>query len=54
MGYAAYYKQRTGGMNDGCAVLVRKSKFDVVSYRIVEYFVGAGTSMDRDQIGLAH
>ncbi|RCN37760.1 hypothetical protein ANCCAN_16327 [Ancylostoma caninum] len=51
VGYAAYYKQRTGGMNDGCAVLVRKSKFDVVSYRIVEYFVGAGTSMDRDQIG---
>ncbi|EYB88395.1 hypothetical protein Y032_0248g95 [Ancylostoma ceylanicum] len=51
VGYAAYYKRRTGGMNDGCAVLVRKSKFDVVHYRIVEYYVGAGTSMDRDQIG---
>ncbi|ETN68342.1 endonuclease/exonuclease/phosphatase family protein [Necator americanus] len=50
-GYAAYYKQRTGGMNDGCAVFVRKSKFDVLRYRIVEYFVAAGTTMDRDQIG---
>ncbi|KHJ92149.1 hypothetical protein OESDEN_07970 [Oesophagostomum dentatum] len=51
LGYAAFYKQRTRGLNDGCAVLVRKSKFDVISYRIVEYFVGAGTTMDRDQIG---
>ncbi|KAK6754113.1 hypothetical protein RB195_013240 [Necator americanus] len=51
VGYAAYYKQRTGGMNDGCAVFVRKSKFDVLRYRIVEYFVAAGTTMDRDQIG---
>ncbi|XGW03755.1 hypothetical protein V3C99_015148 [Haemonchus contortus] len=51
VGYLSYYKKRTGMMNDGCAVFVRKSKFDVVSYRIVEYFVAAGTSMDRDQIG---
>ncbi|KAK5964485.1 hypothetical protein GCK32_014607 [Trichostrongylus colubriformis] len=51
VGYASYYKKRTGMMNDGCAVFVRKCKFDVVSYRIVEYFVAAGTSMDRDQIG---
>ncbi|VDO20653.1 unnamed protein product [Haemonchus placei] len=52
VGYVSYYKKRTGMMNDGCAVFVRKSKFDVVSYRIVEYFVAAGTSMDRDQIGI--
>uniref|UniRef100_A0A1I7XM84 Endo/exonuclease/phosphatase domain-containing protein n=1 Tax=Heterorhabditis bacteriophora TaxID=37862 RepID=A0A1I7XM84_HETBA len=29
----------------------QKTKFEVVSYRIVEYFVAPNTSMDRDQIG---
>ncbi|CAJ0591339.1 unnamed protein product [Cylicocyclus nassatus] len=51
VGYFTYYKQRTNGLSDGCAVFVRKSKFDVVRYRIVEYFVANGTTMDRDQIG---
>ncbi|VDN32964.1 unnamed protein product [Cylicostephanus goldi] len=51
VGYFTYYKQRTNGLSDGCAVFVRKSKFDVIRYRIVEYFVASGTTMDRDQIG---
>ncbi|VDL73345.1 unnamed protein product [Nippostrongylus brasiliensis] len=51
VGYSAFYKKRTGLMNDGCAIFVRKTKFEVVSYRVVEYFVAPGTSMDRDQIG---
>ncbi|VDM53745.1 unnamed protein product [Angiostrongylus costaricensis] len=50
-GYAAYYKRRRGLSWDGCAVFVRRSKLEVVSYRTVEYFVGPCTSMDRDQIG---
>ncbi|KAE9419495.1 hypothetical protein Angca_004330, partial [Angiostrongylus cantonensis] len=50
-GYATYYKPQTGMTGDGCAVLVRKSKLEVVNYRVVEYFVGLGTSMDKDQIG---
>ncbi|KAJ1370403.1 hypothetical protein KIN20_032117 [Parelaphostrongylus tenuis] len=50
-GYATFYKRRTGLNSDGCAVFVRRSKFIVVSYRIVEFFVARDTSMDRDQIG---
>lgn len=51
VGYVSFYKKRTGVMYDGCAVFVRRTKFDVVSYRVVEYFVAANSSMDRDQIG---
>ncbi|VDM63690.1 unnamed protein product [Angiostrongylus costaricensis] len=50
-GYATYYKPQTDMTGEGCAVFVRNSKLEVVSYRTVEYFIGSATSMNRDQIG---
>uniref|UniRef100_A0A158PBS0 DDE_Tnp_1_7 domain-containing protein n=1 Tax=Angiostrongylus cantonensis TaxID=6313 RepID=A0A158PBS0_ANGCA len=51
-GYVTYYTPKTGLSWDGCAVFVRRSKLKVIRHRTVEYFVGPGTSMDRDEIGL--
>ncbi|KAE9412346.1 hypothetical protein Angca_003842, partial [Angiostrongylus cantonensis] len=50
-GYVTYYTPKTGLSWDGCAVFVRRSKLKVIRHRTVEYFVGPGTSMDRDEIG---
>ncbi|GFS84950.1 protein angel homolog 2 [Trichonephila clavipes] len=51
-GFASIFKMRTGSNSDGCAILWRKKKFDLVQEKAVEFRSTSVELLDRDNIGL--
>ncbi|GFT91856.1 protein angel homolog 2 [Nephila pilipes] len=51
-GFASIFKKRTGSKSDGCAILWRKKKFDLVHEKAVEFRSRGNALLDRDNIGL--
>ncbi|KAM6131397.1 LOW QUALITY PROTEIN: protein angel homolog 1 [Pterocles gutturalis] len=51
MGFACFYKRRTGTKTDGCAVCYKHSRFQLISLSPVEYF-RPGLGLSRDNVGL--
>ncbi|GIY33924.1 protein angel homolog 2 [Caerostris extrusa] len=51
-GFASIFKKRTGHKTDGCAILWRKKKFDLVRQKAVEFRTNSCQLLDRDNIGL--
>lgn len=49
LGYTGVFKKRTRENVDGCAIFFN-SRFELVSYVPIEYFVGKGCVLDRDNI----
>ncbi|CAL1270362.1 unnamed protein product [Larinioides sclopetarius] len=51
-GFASIFKKRTGSKSDGCAILWRRKKFDLVQQKAIEFRSKANQLLDRDNIGL--
>ncbi|GFY59737.1 protein angel homolog 2 [Trichonephila inaurata madagascariensis] len=51
-GFDFLFKARTGSYSDGCAILWRKKKFDLVQEKAVEFRSSSVPILDRDNIGL--
>ncbi|GFQ78679.1 protein angel homolog 2 [Trichonephila clavata] len=51
-GFESIFKSRTGSHSDGCAILWRKKKFDLVHEKAVEFRSTSVELLDRDNIGL--
>lgn len=51
-GFASIFKKRTGCKSDGCAILWRKQKFNLVQQKAIEFRSKASQLLDRDNIGL--
>ncbi|VDK53661.1 unnamed protein product [Anisakis simplex] len=49
LGYSGLYKKRTRDMVDGCAIFY-KSNMKLLSNQPIEYFFGADTVLDRDNV----
>eukprot|EP01116_Phalansterium_solitarium_P025697 TRINITY_DN9953_c0_g1_i1.p1 TRINITY_DN9953_c0_g1~~TRINITY_DN9953_c0_g1_i1.p1 ORF type:complete len:603 (+),score=120.47 TRINITY_DN9953_c0_g1_i1:76-1884(+) len=55
LGYDGYFKQRTGGLPDGCAILWRADRLSMVAQVGVEFNRSAlepGTILDRDNVAV--
>uniref|UniRef100_A0A8B9S464 Protein angel homolog 1 n=1 Tax=Apteryx owenii TaxID=8824 RepID=A0A8B9S464_APTOW len=52
MGFACFYKRRTGRKTDGCAVCYKHSKFQLISASPIEYFRPGLDILNRDNVGL--
>ncbi|NXD75680.1 ANGE1 protein, partial [Halcyon senegalensis] len=52
MGFACFYKRRTGTKTDGCAVCYKHSRFQLISLSPVEYFRPGLDVLNRDNVGL--
>nr|XP_009673958.1 PREDICTED: protein angel homolog 1 isoform X1 [Struthio camelus australis] len=52
MGFACFYKRRTGRKTDGCAVCYKHSKFQLISVSPIEYFRPGLDVLNRDNVGL--
>ncbi|NWU76991.1 ANGE1 protein, partial [Onychorhynchus coronatus] len=52
MGFACFYKRRTGTKTDGCAVCYKHSRFQLISLSPVEYFRPGLDILNRDNVGL--
>ncbi|NWV36928.1 ANGE1 protein, partial [Grantiella picta] len=52
MGFACFYKRRTGTKTDGCAVCYKHSRFQLISFSPVEYFRPGLDILNRDNVGL--
>ncbi|NXQ21411.1 ANGE1 protein, partial [Peucedramus taeniatus] len=52
MGFACFYKRRTGTKTDGCAVCYKCSRFQLISLSPVEYFRPGLDVLNRDNVGL--
>ncbi|NWV21591.1 ANGE1 protein, partial [Origma solitaria] len=52
MGFACFYKRRTGTKTDGCAVCYKQSRFQLISLSPVEYFRPGLDILNRDNVGL--
>ncbi|NXW61223.1 ANGE1 protein, partial [Eurystomus gularis] len=52
MGFACFYKRRTGTKTDGCAVCYKHSKFQLISLSPIEYFRPGLDVLNRDNVGL--
>ncbi|XP_077991188.1 protein angel homolog 2-like [Glandiceps talaboti] len=52
LGYDGVYKRRTGNKHDGCATFHRRSKFDLVSHKLVEYYKKDAYPLDRDNVAV--
>ncbi|NWQ63624.1 ANGE1 protein, partial [Neopipo cinnamomea] len=52
MGFACFYKRRTGVKTDGCAVCYKHSRFQLISLSPVEYFRPGLDILNRDNVGL--
>ncbi|XP_025912909.1 protein angel homolog 1 isoform X3 [Apteryx rowi] len=52
MGFACFYKRRTGRKTDGCAVCYKHSKFQLISVSPIEYFRPGLDILNRDNVGL--
>ncbi|GBN78912.1 Protein angel 2 [Araneus ventricosus] len=51
-GFASIFKKRTGSRSDGCAILWRRKKFDLVQQKAIDFRSKANQLLDRDNIGL--
>ncbi|KFM67877.1 Protein angel-like protein, partial [Stegodyphus mimosarum] len=51
-GFESLFKRRTGSKSDGCAILWRRSKFNLLRHRDVEFRAKECKFLDRDNIGL--
>uniref|UniRef100_UPI00358EC0E7 protein angel homolog 2-like isoform X3 n=1 Tax=Myxine glutinosa TaxID=7769 RepID=UPI00358EC0E7 len=51
MGYKCRYKVRTGDKRDGCAICFKRSRFDLLSWKPVEYFHPGVPVLNRDNVG---
>ncbi|EOB05505.1 Protein angel-like protein 1, partial [Anas platyrhynchos] len=52
MGFACFYKRRTGRKTDGCAVCFKDSRFQLISVSPIEYFRPGLDVLNRDNVGL--
>ncbi|NXL93498.1 ANGE1 protein, partial [Alectura lathami] len=52
MGFACFYKRRTGRKTDGCAVCYKHSRFQLISVSPIEYFRPGLDILNRDNVGL--
>ncbi|XP_009077152.1 PREDICTED: protein angel homolog 1, partial [Acanthisitta chloris] len=52
MGFACFYKRRTGTKTDGCAVCYKQSRFQLISLSPIEYFRPGLDVLNRDNVGL--
>ncbi|XP_008940843.1 PREDICTED: protein angel homolog 1 [Merops nubicus] len=52
MGFACFYKRRTGRKTDGCAVCYKHSRFQLISLSPIEYFRPGLDVLNRDNVGL--
>ncbi|NXY88944.1 ANGE1 protein, partial [Alcedo cyanopectus] len=52
MGFACFYKRRTGRKPDGCAVCYKHSRFQLLSLSPVEFFRPGLAVLNRDNVGL--
>ncbi|XP_068255754.1 protein angel homolog 1 isoform X2 [Nyctibius grandis] len=52
MGFACFYKRRTGTKTDGCAVCYKHSRFQLINLSPVEYFRPGVDVLNRDNVGL--
>ncbi|XP_069714695.1 protein angel homolog 1 isoform X2 [Phaenicophaeus curvirostris] len=52
MGFACFYKRRTGTKTDGCAVCYKHNRFQLISLSPVEYFRPGLDVLNRDNVGL--
>ncbi|NXM17904.1 ANGE1 protein, partial [Ploceus nigricollis] len=52
MGFACFYKRRTGTKTDGCAVCYKRSRFQLISLSPIEYFRPGLDVLNRDNVGL--
>ncbi|NXG78060.1 ANGE1 protein, partial [Baryphthengus martii] len=52
MGFACFYKRRTGTKTDGCAVCYKHSRFQLITLSPVEYFRPGVDVLNRDNVGL--
>ena len=50
-GYKCRYKVRTGDKRDGCAICFKRSRFDLLSWKPVEYFHPGVAVLNRDNVG---
>ncbi|NXU85001.1 ANGE1 protein, partial [Xiphorhynchus elegans] len=52
MGFACFYKRRTGTKTDGCAVCYKHSRFQLINLSPIEYFRPGLDILNRDNVGL--
>lgn len=52
LGFACFYKRRTGRKTDGCAICYKQSKFQLISANPIEYFRPGLDILNRDNVGL--
>ncbi|NWH81813.1 ANGE1 protein, partial [Piaya cayana] len=52
MGFACFYKRRTGTKTDGCAVCYKHNRFQLISLSPVEYFRPGLDVLNRDNVAL--
>ncbi|POI31229.1 hypothetical protein CIB84_005020 [Bambusicola thoracicus] len=52
MGFACFYKRRTGRKTDGCAVCYKQSRFQLITVSPIEYFRPGLDVLNRDNVGL--
>ncbi|XP_071602010.1 protein angel homolog 1 isoform X2 [Heliangelus exortis] len=52
MGFACFYKRRTGTKTDGCAVCYKHSRFQLISLSPIEFFRPGLDVLNRDNVGL--
>ena len=51
-GYVGLFKQRTGSKHDGCATFYKRSRFDLVDFKLLEYRQPGITLLDRDNVAI--
>ncbi|XP_045509468.1 protein angel homolog 2 isoform X2 [Colias croceus] len=52
LGYDGLFKQKTGHREDGCAIYIKKSQFEIQDQNTVEYYQPEMPILNRDNIGL--
>ncbi|KAJ0405972.1 hypothetical protein P43SY_005538 [Pythium insidiosum] len=54
LGFHAFYSGKTGSTHEGCAVLVRSERFDVVDERLLDLSIAVRYSTDASVVALLH
>ncbi|XP_050683048.1 protein angel homolog 2 isoform X2 [Leptidea sinapis] len=52
LGYDGLFKQKTRHRDDGCAIYIKKSQFEILENNTVEYFQPGLPVLNRDNVGL--
>jgi len=52
LGYYCLYKKRIGDKPDGCSIIFKRSKFELVSHEYLEYFVPNVDTLNRENIAI--